>query len=92
MGVPTAIHGNVDLVANQKNESTATRTELEQGTCAALTKMEFQLIFGNVRNVSGVSAAAKRDAASIVAKNSPERMRNPKAAGFFFQRNRVPFA
>jgi hypothetical protein len=54
--------------------------------------MEFQLIFGNVRNVSGVSAAAKRDAASIVAKNSPERMRNPKAAGFFFQRNRVPFA
>ena len=40
--------------------------------------------------VKGVSAAAKRDAASIVAKNSPERMRNPKAAGFFFQRNRAP--
>ena len=37
------------LVANRKNKSTATRTELEQGTCAALTKMEFQLIFGNVR-------------------------------------------
>ncbi len=26
------------LVANQKNESTATRTELEQGTCAALLR------------------------------------------------------
>ena len=31
--------------------------------------------------VSGVSAAAKLDAASIIAKNRPERMRDPKAAG-----------
>jgi hypothetical protein len=35
--------------------------------------------------VSGVSAAAKLDAASIIAKNRPERMRDPKAAGGFFK-------
>ena len=40
--------------------------------------------------VSGVSAAAKLDAASIIAKNRPERMRDPKAAGGFFQRGRAP--
>jgi hypothetical protein len=34
--------------------------------------------------VSGVSAAAKLDAASIVAKNRPERMHDPKADGGFF--------
>ena len=41
--------------------------------------------------VSGASAAAKLDAASIVAKNRLERMQYPKAAGGFFQRNRPGF-
>ena len=36
-------------------------------------------------HVSGVSAAARLDAASIVAKNRPERMHDPKAAGGFFE-------
>jgi hypothetical protein len=36
--------------------------------------------------VSGVSAAAKLDAASIVVKNRPERM-HPKAAGGLFEFN-----
>jgi hypothetical protein len=35
--------------------------------------------------VSGVFAAAKLDAASIIAKNRPERMRDPKGAGGFFK-------
>jgi hypothetical protein len=34
--------------------------------------------------VSGVSAAAKLDAASIVARNRPERTHHPKAAGGLF--------
>jgi hypothetical protein len=34
--------------------------------------------------VTGVSAAAKLDAASIVAKNEPERMHHPKAVGGLF--------
>jgi hypothetical protein len=37
--------------------------------------------------VSGVSAAAKLDAVSIVAKNRPERMHHPKAAGGLFEFN-----
>jgi hypothetical protein len=38
----------------QENESTAT-AESGRGTCATLTKMEFQLIFGNVRNRTGLA-------------------------------------
>ena len=59
------------LVANQKSKSTATRTELEQGTCAALTKMEVPINFWQCEKPIGAGVLLKTckgcDAATIAA-------------------------